>query len=257
MADWILVPCLVTLRNEFNAIAPDRDKTSDGSIGDAKHRKTISDHNPDESGNVPTRDSDKIDEVHGLDVDKNLNTPGLTMEKVIQYILSECRKPGTSGKDRGRLKYIIYNKRIWKASDNWKARDYHGSNPHDKHAHFSAEYDTKFEYDTRPWGLIEEFGDDLPVEQEKFNALFETALYQITLPDYALLSHSGQKRELTLAAFMGWADGRADVARVEKKVNELATNMDKMKEYLLAQGKVLQEINTKLSTSQTRGAVNL
>ena len=34
MADWVLVSCLVSLRGEFNALAPGRDRTSDGSIGD-------------------------------------------------------------------------------------------------------------------------------------------------------------------------------------------------------------------------------
>ena len=52
MASWILVPCLVALRNEFNQLAPNRDKASDGSIGDTSHAASSSDHNPDETGNT-------------------------------------------------------------------------------------------------------------------------------------------------------------------------------------------------------------
>ena len=47
MASWILVPCLVSLRSEFNKLAPGRDKASDGSIGDTAHQQESSDHNPD------------------------------------------------------------------------------------------------------------------------------------------------------------------------------------------------------------------
>ena len=78
MASWILVPCLVKLRSEFNAIAPDRDKSSDGSIGDAAHQDSQSDHNPDETGNVPIRDAYKVNEVHAIDVDVDLRVPGLS-----------------------------------------------------------------------------------------------------------------------------------------------------------------------------------
>lgn len=153
IADWILIPCLVTLRAEFNKIAPSRDKASDGSIGDAAHRQTISDHNPDETGAVPIRDADRKNEVHAIDVDKDLRVPGLTMEKVVQFLLARCR----SGAEK-RLRYIIFNRRIWEASNDWRQRSYSGSNPHDKHAHFSASYDTSREASTACWHL-----EDIPV----------------------------------------------------------------------------------------------
>lgn len=257
MADWILVPCLVTLRDEFDSIAPNRDKSSDGSIGDAAHRKTKSDHNPD-----------KNKRVHAIDVDEDLRVPGLTLEKVIQYILAECRKPGISGKDRGRLKYIIYEGRIWEASNNWKEENYDGPNPHDKHAHFSAESSYKYSNDRRPWGLIEKFGDGLPMDQATFNKMFATALseadetfadilgnaiFEVHVPDYAQKVRPGeQRRELTLAQWIGWADGRADVARVEKQVNELNVKIEGLQT-------VFEEILKRLPppSSNSRGAVNL
>jgi hypothetical protein len=69
----MLVPCLVSLRTEF-----DRLKASDGSIGDVTHQRTPSDHNPDETGRTPTRDADSINEVHAIDVDDDLRKPAGT-----------------------------------------------------------------------------------------------------------------------------------------------------------------------------------
>jgi hypothetical protein len=148
MATWILVPCLGQLRTEFNRIAPNRDKTTDGSIGDAAHQDSVSDHNPDETGAVPIRDADSVNEVHAIDVDIDLRVPGLTMEGVVQFILKRCR----SGAEK-RLRYIIYNRRIWSASSDWVQQSYSGANAHSAHAHFSASYDTAREASTASWHL--------------------------------------------------------------------------------------------------------
>lgn len=150
MAAWTLVPCLVALRGEFNSIAPDRDKASDGSIGDAAHRQTNSDHNPDEeSAALRDHDADSKNEVHAIDVDNSGPwPPGFSMELAVQHILRRCR----SGQER-RLKYIIYNRRIWSSSSGWTQRTYDGANPHDKHAHFSASYETAHEASTASWHL--------------------------------------------------------------------------------------------------------
>lgn len=147
---WILVPSLVSLRSEFNALAPDRDKTSDGSVGDLLHQQEMSDHNPDETGSTPYKDADFTDEVHAIDVDKDLNKPGWDMEKAVQIIVQRHRDLRDI-----RLQNVIFNRRIWSRSWGWVEREYTGSNPHDKHAHFSARYTTEQENDTRPWGLLE------------------------------------------------------------------------------------------------------
>lgn len=148
MADWILVACLVTLRNEFNRIAANRDRTTDGSIGDTAHQNSTSDHNQDEFGKVPITDADKTNEVHAIDVDVDLRVSGLTMEKVVQFLLERCR----SGAEN-RLRYIIFNKRIWSASSGWVQKAYTGASPHTEHAHFSASYNSKHEASTASWHL--------------------------------------------------------------------------------------------------------
>jgi hypothetical protein len=150
MGDPILIPAAVSLRNAFNSVAPNRDKASDGWIGDTAHQQEESDHNSDETGNVPIHDADKINEVHAIDVDNNLNESDLTMEKVVQYQINRCR----SGAER-RLRYVIYSRRIWSASTNWIQKTYTGASPHTEHAHFSFSYDTALEANVSSWKMEE------------------------------------------------------------------------------------------------------
>lgn len=154
---WELVPCLVQLRTELNRIAPGRDRSSDGTIGNAAHQQHVSDHNDDEVGKVPIRDADGKHEVHAYDADRDLRMFGLTMEMIVQHILARCR----SGAEK-RLRYIIFNRRIWEASNGWRQRAYSGDNAHTEHAHFSASYETKLEASTASWRL-----EDIPVALTK------------------------------------------------------------------------------------------
>lgn len=150
MSEWILVPSLVSLRRDIERIAPDRDRTTDGSIGDTAHAAGgNSDHLPDEDfAALRGKDADSRNEVHAIDVDRDLREPGLTMEMVVQHILARCR----AGLE-DRLRYIIYSRRIWSASSGWRQEAYSGSNPHTEHAHFSASYGTAQEADTHSWHL--------------------------------------------------------------------------------------------------------
>lgn len=153
MASWVLVPCLRQLFGEFDRIAPARSRASDGTVGDTAHQGEVSDHNPDETGRVPIHDADKINEVHAADVTAKLNEPGLDMERVVQFLVARCR----AGAEK-RLRYIIYNRRIWSASSGWVQKIYTGASPHTEHAHFSASYETAHEASTASWHL-----EDIPV----------------------------------------------------------------------------------------------
>ena len=177
MADWVLIPCLKALFTEFDRIAPSRDHASDGAVGDQRHQDEVSDHNPDETGSVPIRDSDRTNEVHAIDVDDDLRESDLTMEKVVQFLLGRCR----SGAER-RLRYIIYNRRIWSASSGWVQKTYTGASPHTEHAHFSASYNAGLEASTASWGLIAEFGGNamLVKKGEKSD---EVKFWQVGLAD--------------------------------------------------------------------------
>lgn len=115
---WHLAKSLEVFRNQVNARWPNRDKSSDGTIGDAAHSARTSDHNPDENGAVKAIDITH-DPEHGLNAG----------------VLAEALK---NSKDP-RISYIIWNRRISNpAIDNGAWRNYTGSNPHDKHMHLSV-----------------------------------------------------------------------------------------------------------------------
>jgi hypothetical protein len=164
MTSWTLVPCLVALRDEFNAVAPARDKASDGSIGDEAHADRESDHNPDESGATHDEDSDSKNEVHAIDVDASGPWPAtMSMQAACDLLVKNHRE----GRD-DRLQTIIYNSRIATNDNGWKWANYSGSNSHTAHAHFSSEYTTGEESDTSPWGIAEKWEETM--DQATFNA---------------------------------------------------------------------------------------
>ena len=169
---WTLIPSLAALRGEFNAAYPDRDRTSDGSIGDAAHAAGTSDHNVDDGpdqGHTPYEDDDGKPEVHAIDVDNGLKSGDPdAMERRVQAILTRCR----SGVE-DRLHNIIYMRRIWQQKNGWKQEKYTGSNPHDRHAHFSGCYETARENDTSSWGIVEEVY--VAAEQDMITITADTA----------------------------------------------------------------------------------
>lgn len=147
MATPYLVPCLVTLRAEFNTIAPNRDKGADGWIGDAAHQARTSDHNPDSLGRVLAVDIDSTGPWPGGVTDFN------AFNMMIESLLGD-----------GRLEYIIWNRRIASRDQGWTWRTYTGTaDPHTGHAHFSARHDHTGNDSTAPWGLTEE--DDMLVKK--------------------------------------------------------------------------------------------
>lgn len=164
---WQNIPASLALRDELNKAFPTRDKASDGFIGDPAHAATSSDHNPDETGITPFEDSDAIDEVHAYDADVNLDRAGWTMERVVQIILSRCR----TGAEK-RIRYIIYNRRIWRASNGWAQEAYTGPSAHTEHAHFSYYYGSGSgvsnpENITTPYGILAEIEKETPVALTK------------------------------------------------------------------------------------------
>jgi hypothetical protein len=127
---WYLAPALAVGRSEVNRRWPTRDKTSDGTIGDAAHQATRSDHNPNAREAVDAWDMDK----DGVDV--------------WAVIGAFQRHPSSH--------YWIYNRQIADKDDGWRRRAYTGVNPHTQHVHFSIRQTAAAEQDQRPWGLLEE-----------------------------------------------------------------------------------------------------
>jgi hypothetical protein len=178
VSDWVLVPCLVTLRTEFNTVAPTRRKSADGSIGDSSHTSS-SDHSPDEdSAILRDHDADSKNEVHALDIDSTGpwpdgkgNEAGGWFDRAIKAIVERHRL----GID-DRLQYVIWRGHIASRSWGWTWRVYTGtSDPHTNHAHFSSRYTTVQESDTSPWGLLEQKGPDMPLATDQITLTADTA----------------------------------------------------------------------------------
>ena len=156
---WTLIPCLVALREEFNKLSPGRDRGADGSIGDSSHTSS-SDHTPDEISTVlRDHDADDKNEVHVLDIDSTGPWPE-SFDTIIKRLVEREKREYESTNTVGRLRNVIWNRRIASRSWGWTWQPFGGGDPHTNHAHFSARYTTAQEADTRPWGVE---GDDMPL----------------------------------------------------------------------------------------------
>lgn len=134
---WRVAKSLLTLRDQVNALAPNRSKDSDGTIGDTAHSKTKSEHNPNAKGVVRAMDITH-DPAHGFDSWKFADMLRLKKDPRIYYIISNGRIAAPSI-----------------ANNAW--RKYTGKNPHDHHMHVSVLGDEKLYDDPSRWDI--EVGD--------------------------------------------------------------------------------------------------
>jgi hypothetical protein len=138
---WRVAKSLDKLLSQINLLAPNRSTVSDGSVGDAAHATTDSDHNPHvkdgDMGIVTARDF-----THDP-------VPGADMHRITEKL--------RQSKDV-RIKYVIWDNRMFSsyststhAPFTW--RPYSGSNPHTKHAHVSVQPAKNLYDDTRSWSV--------------------------------------------------------------------------------------------------------
>lgn len=135
---WELVPALQEFRTQINQVAPNRDRASDGVIGDYNHQKGDSSHNPDDTGRNNSEwdtDPDGKEEVRAVDIDIDFRQPGITADRLVAHLIHYA-KNGTFWW----LRYIIYDRKIYSKNSDWEPRTYPGSNPHDKHVHVNNDF---------------------------------------------------------------------------------------------------------------------
>lgn len=133
-AGWRVAESLIVLRAQIDALYPDRNKRNDGTIGDKAHQSRDSDHNPwivDGKTRVVSALDITHDPVHGCDC-----------ERLVELIKLDRR-----------IKYIIFNKRIYNPSVKKEWRAYKSSNPHTEHMHISVLSDKKYYDDESPWSI--------------------------------------------------------------------------------------------------------
>ena len=109
------------LRLQVDDSYPDRDRTSDGWIGDTRHSARPSDHNPDEQGIV-----------RAIDIDRDLS--GKAKPDLMPDLADQIRLAARTDK---RIAYVIFNGRIASSRLGFRWRKYKGSNPHLHHCHVS------------------------------------------------------------------------------------------------------------------------
>jgi hypothetical protein len=113
----------VQLREQIDDSYPERDRRSDGWIGDAKHSASKSDHNPDLQNNSIVR---------AVDIDSNLSSH--KSESI--YLANQIRLHAKFSKNK-RIAYVIHNGKIASKIFGFRWRKYSGSNPHTSHIHIS------------------------------------------------------------------------------------------------------------------------
>jgi Putative peptidoglycan binding domain len=140
--EWRMAASLVVLGSEANAANPVRDKTSDGTIADARHRELgdDSDHNPwlvyKGMGICRARDID----ASGLDI-------ASAFERARQAAYKDPTHPLRGGG------YLIFNGRITRPDfTGWV--HYTGDSPHVLHGHVSVSTDPARFDDRRTWGIF-------------------------------------------------------------------------------------------------------
>ena len=142
-SDWRPAKALLKLRAQVNTKFPDRDKSSDGFIGDTAHCPGTSDHCPlinDHGVGVVAAFDMTQDVAHGCDA-----------EQIVAAVIASRDS---------RIKYIIWNRHIWNSSPigthlAWAKRDYTGANPHNHHAHFSVlSNPAKYDDDNTDWVIV-------------------------------------------------------------------------------------------------------
>lgn len=129
---WRLANSLVTLRAQLNAAHPRRNRKSDGTIGDTAHLKRASDHNPQSGTGVVTAMDITHDPSNGLD----------------------CNQLAEAIKGDLRVKYVIWNSRIYERHTEWKP--YRGANPHIKHMHISVMANEQLADNDAQWEILNE-----------------------------------------------------------------------------------------------------
>jgi hypothetical protein len=136
--DWRPAKSLTKLRSQVDTAHPDRNKSKDGTIGDANHCPNANHTGPsDHCLNI-------IENEKGIvtAIDITHDAAKCDVDKIVEAIRGD--------KDT-RIKYIIWNKRICSSkkigdSAAWAWRAYSGDDPHTGHAHFSVKK-TKADYD--------------------------------------------------------------------------------------------------------------
>lgn len=141
-----LAPTLAVFRDQVNDKWPVRDTTSDGTIGDKKHRDRKSDHNPDLRGVICAWDCDE--DLAG----KKGRYPHIQPGQGLRALVDATVRAAKAGR-LPQLYYVIYEGKIYSRTRGFKPKDADG---HDHHAHFSVYHSAHLADRTNRWDVFTE-----------------------------------------------------------------------------------------------------
>lgn len=148
MAPWRNAKASLKLAEEVNGRWPSRDRSSDGTIGDAAHASRQSDHNP------WVKDANGVGVVRARDIDEDLDgNPANGVDDagvLFRHLLGLARAGDRRFANGG---YLIYEGQIWSEKNNWQGRPYTGLNAHKQHIHVSLSRDAAGYDSTASWGI--------------------------------------------------------------------------------------------------------
>lgn len=135
---WFAAPSLLALKAEVDSRWPNRSTASDGTIGDAAHATSKSEHNPVGHQFGPQFGTPGC--VHAIDI----TVVGADYEAILGAVLRDPR-----------VWYVIHKGSIWSKTYGWEQRPYSGD-PHTDHIHVSLAADDQasalaHEADTGAW----------------------------------------------------------------------------------------------------------
>ena len=219
---WHLAPSLAQLRREINARWPGRDKSTDGTIGDAAHSSRASDHNPNARRSV-----------NAIDIDED----GIDAWGLVDLAITDPR-----------VNYVIYERKIWQRKHGFKPRPYSGINAHTKHVHVSIIQSVAAEQNTAPWGVAR-IGASSGIkpstggtttnpkpnnqsEEDELMALSKETLNQIATAVLTVpVTANGKKAALVQHMAEGFVDDDAQskkLAELDQKIAALAQQVAKI-----------------------------
>lgn len=123
-----LVPSLRALFAEIDAVWPNRDRRTDGWIGDSRHCPGTSDHCADSAGRV-----------HAIDIDKDGIDPDFVIARASNV--------------EGVIRYMNWNYQQYHVRNDFQPRPLGGDDPHTTHIHVSIEHTDRARDYTASFGI--------------------------------------------------------------------------------------------------------
>lgn len=235
MSAWRNCKASIRLATEINGRWPNRDRLSDGTIGDAAHAARNSDHNP------WIKDPDGTGVVRARDIDEDLDGNPANGVGDANVIAEHLRALGKAGDVRlANWGYVIYEGRIaggnpTRGPGRWEWRPYTGTNAHRHHVHVSFSRDPEGYDSTAPWGLwptTTEPTTPTTPEPEDIDmataAELQSQIDGLKAMDKLVWAAAKRHAEDRDALIIAWAKGRLDatdddVADLERQLAALAT----------------------------------